>query len=668
MRRTLLLLLCMVSLHTTLAQGSGQSDSLLVATDTVVVTVLGQTDMRQSSLNGRALLSGVQPELINALDHLPGVFKIHEAGYPLVYRGMTGNRLRIERNGALRTGFVSQGYLLEDVNPGNVEELSIVKGAKSVLYGSGGSGGVIKVNEISARNHHPNLAYLSYAHNGQSKTLGLRLSKKSQSFGWLLSGRIKDAANFNFSENQTAVNSARDQTSLKLSFYKESQSGNHHWTWNHDYSNGTIERPQGFQNNPFELRKYRNRYSYQTNLNLKSELGESRLEHNLWALFTENDQQYRSFNGDFTQLNVFENRNYTKQALGYRLNWRLPSNGKWQWELGADHISSVLDQRNVRDNFLNQVFDITTFTEKRQERMTGLFGLATLEKPDFSLDLSLRNDFAAIGSNDLAVNYYVITGGASLNWKAREHFKHTLSLNRQFRYPSQDESVGVVFGGRGTFRGNPDIKPEYSNQLEWSLLAKASHQWEIALNTWLAFFEDRISEVFLGNNEYTYRNQERARTYGGEARVDYRIPGLSAENQAYISLSGSFTIGDELTEEGWFSEGAPLLGIPPARLRLSAKWDKQVSNSFTLRSAFDIDHVFAYDRLPSGSIRQTFGTQETKAYILAGFNISGKLQLKKQSLEPGIRVTNLTDQAYFPFGARVMGMGRNVTGYLRFSF
>ena len=661
-------LACLGSLAAQTGQNRLRQDSILKSRDTTVVTVIGGQPLLQGSLTGKSKFDGSELNLSNALDHIPGIFKIHEAGFPLVYRGMTASRLRIERNGALRTGFVDQGYLLEDINPDNIAEIRVIRGAESVLYGTGGSGGVVQVNEQTAADHRKNSAYLSYSSNTHARAAGLRLGQNNGRFGWLISGRTSTADDFSYGGGETALNSGQEQQNLKLSLTNTNPEKNLQWAWNLDYNTGNIERPQGFQNNPFELRRYRNQHTYQSNFELKLPLASgARLEQNIWVLIAENNQEISNFNGQFTQLNVFENRSYDQEALGYRLNWYLNNPGPWKLRLGGDFVSSAITQRNLRDDFILQILQEEVFVQRRDEQMGGLFGMASRQLDKVRLDASLRIDQASIGDDTDQNAYTVLSGGVTLDWNQQQNTQHSLSLTRQFRYPTQLESVGVLFGGRGIFRGNPDIKPEFSYQLEWNM-TRSYKQWEFGVNSWFSMFEDRITEVFVGNGEFTYENIEQARTYGLEARIDYQLTPLTSANLAYLSLTGTFTRGDDLIGEGWFSEGDPLLGIPPGRLRLSGRWQRAFTNKFSLMGEFDLDYTLEYDRLPTGNIRQTFGAQATEAYFLAGLNFSGRYKLNKQALQLGLRITNLTDSQYFPFGARIMGMGRNVTASLRFEF
>lgn len=655
-----------------LAQSSGNNskDSVKVITLESVIFTHQISDLSQRGLNGKQLQNGIETNLSNALDHIPGLFKIHEAGFPLVYRGMSGNRLRIERNGALRTGVVAQGYLTDDINPGNVGNIKVVKGIESTLFGSGAIGGVIQIEEPSFNSLiNQYSTYLAYGSNNNGRTAGLEVSKKSELSGLRFAGRINNTDDFQFGNGETAQNSAQEQNNLSLSLFKLNSAKTHQLSWSTDYSNGKTERPQGFQNNPFEFRNYRNRFTFQTNLKSQAALKNGIiLKQNLWLLLLETDQNLRNFNGDFSQLNVSENRNYQKQAFGYRGKLALQPTNNLTLQVGADFTGSWLDQTNIRQDFISQIFDENTFTQSRVEQMGGLFGLAEYKLKNAVLGFALRADLASIGTKEQKENYQTLSGGLELTHNKKDNFKNIISLTRKFRYPSQQESVGVLFGGRGTFLGNPDLKPEYGYQLEYTMIRKLNTFMDISVSSWFALFENRIAEFILGNNEFTYRNLNQARTMGLETRVDYRLPGGTLENTTILSLSGTITQGDELNDEGIFSTGTPLTGIPPARLRLSIQKTRLISKDFRLAASANVDYVLAYDRLPSGPIRQTFGVMETEGYWLADLNLIATWKLDKNAIEIGFNLTNLTDAAYFPFGARIMGMGRNLTGFLRYSF
>ncbi len=672
MRQVALLYLLIITSGQLLAQSgkTNTKDSIRTIRLESVIFTHELADLSQKSLNGQRLQDGIETNLSNALDHIPGLFKIHEAGFPVVYRGMSGNRLRIERNGALRTGVVEQGYLTDDINPGAVGNIRVVRGIESTLHGSGAIGGVIRIDEpsfTSLKNGYG--AYLAYGSNNSSKTAGLDLVRRNGQSGFRFAGRVNSTDDFLFGTGETAQNSAQSQNNLNLSLFRQNKSGTHQLNWSHSYSNGDTERPQGFQNNPFEFRKYRNNFTYQTNIESQAALQNgTTLKQNLWVVWLDTDQRLRNFNGDFSRLNVSENRSYQKQAFGYRAKLAIQPSLLLSVQLGADFTGSWLDQQSIRQDFISQIFDENTFSQSRVEQMGGLFGLAEYKLDKAVLGIALRADLASIGTREQQEGYSTLSGGLELTLTPENDLTNIISLTRKFRYPTQQESVGVLFGGRGTFFGNPDLKPEYGYQLEWTRVQKLNGNFDFAVSTWFALFENRIAEFFLGNNEFTYRNLSRARTMGLEARIDYSLPDTNLMTGTTLSLTGTFIQGDDLADEGLFDSGTPLTGIPPGRIRLSALHNRTVTKTLSLQAHANADYVLAYRRLPSGPIRQTFGAIETDAYFLADLGVKAIWQQGAGTITFGLNITNLTDAAYFPFGARIMGMGRNFTGFLRYSF
>ena len=562
---------------------------------------------------------------------------------------------------------MNQGYLVDDINPENIRNIKVIKGIERLLFGSGAIGGVIQIDESDASVSESNRAYLGYSSNNRGKTAGLVMNLHRDRLGIRFSGRRNDAENFRFPGGETSLNSAFDQNNLALSAYLSNVDGTTQSTWNHHYSDGLLERPQGFQNNPFELRSFRNAFTYQTDLKIKTKLSEvSNLEQRVWGLFLKTDQIRKNYNATFETLNNLMTRGYNKQAVGYKVNWHYSLNQRWKIRTGADVIGSWLEEQSSEQNFLTNMSN-SGITANRIEKMIGLFTMAKYRLRNINFGAAIRGDLARIGDKDERLNFHALTGGLEFEWTASPKFRNSISFSRQFRYPSQAEAVGVVFGGRGTFFGNPEIKPEFSYQAEWNFIGYYG-QWEYYLESWFALFDNRITEVYLGGNEYTYENIDKARTYGLEGRITRQWSGLSGQDELKTSLSGSFIRGDELDNEGILSEGSPLIGIPSARLRLALGYKKIFTEKLSIASSLNLDRVSALNRLPDGLIPQTWGVIQTEPYWLVEIKLEATRHLGDNQLSVGFLITNLTNTNYFPFGARIMGMGRNISSFMRYSF
>ena len=141
-------------------------DSIVLVLDTVIIRSL-----KLDSIGQIAPVQLDDDHFIDVLARGKGVFKIHDQNYPLVVRGMVGPRLRIERNGQLMTGFDKDGYLADDLNVKNLAAVRLLHGARSVVYGSGGIGGVLIVEEGAVLFKKSRSAYMSYS---SSRPCGLQ--------------------------------------------------------------------------------------------------------------------------------------------------------------------------------------------------------------------------------------------------------------------------------------------------------------------------------------------------------------------------------------------------------------------------------------------------------------------------------------------------------------
>lgn len=641
-----------------------RKDSLFQDLDSVIV--FGQRhSSTQNSIYGE-LLSGTEAQPISILDKLPGITKIHKNGYPLVFRGMFGNRLRIEKNGVLKTGFVEHGYLLDDINPENIESVKLIHGAERILYGSGTLGGMVQINEHDASKDIKNTLYSRYATNNSGLSIGGVLGKRFNNLGVRFSGRRTTANDFKYPSGENANNSAYWQNNFRLSTSLQNPRKNLKLSWNNEFNNGLQERPQGFQNNPYELRDYKNNFTYQSDLHLDWTVDPTvRLKQQLWGLFFDTDQNRKNFNGDFTIINSEELRNYEKSSFGYKATLLLKEHSRTNYLFGLDFINSRLTENTFFSDNVNAAFSNQS-TLERNEVMYGFYSMANLLLKKVGLKFSARADAARIENEDNHLNFTALTGGIELDWQMRNAY-NSVSLTRSFRYPSQLESLGVLIGGRGVFYGNPSVLPEYAHQLEWSF-NRDKDSFSYGLNTWLALFNDRISEVYLGDNDFTYENSERARTYGLEGYLTKSWKPLVSNDELAFTLNSEYTRGDNLETTSWLGQGQPLIGIPPFQSSVELKYSKQFSKTISGGIQADSQRFAALTRLPEEPIRQIWAAQETASYWLINFSLESNFTLRRNKLSARLSISNLTNETYFPFGARIMGMGRNFSFQTRFIF
>lgn len=651
--------------------GTG-NDSIITPFDTLIfkldeVVISAPAAVREKQLDPSKIAESGASNVIQALDKIPGIFKVHEHSYALVVRGVYGSRVRIERNGINREALMDEGYLMQDVNPGQVGEIELIQGAESIIYGSGSMGGIVRIEDLGAFGEHRNTLFLGWSSNNNERSTGINQVYRKKNFGLLYSGRLLESDNIHFPGDSVALNSEvwSVNHSLALGYKLPKDKGS--LEWRNSYSRGLWERPQGFQNQPLEFRNLRDGLNISSDLLWTQKIGENQtVKSRFWYMLQDSYQDKRNYNPFFTQVNFFESRNYTLGNTGMRSEYEW-KRGASKFKGGMDLAYMTFDEVWAEEDYLLGRYNAESFKQFRDDLRTGIFALFERSAEKYSWKLTARGDQAHVQSDSLNTLWPALTGGGEITWKPNAGIRNTFSLSRHFRYPETKESVGIVFGGRGVFSGNPDIQPERSTNAEWVFRFRHG-PFHTYLNGWFSWYDSRISEYLVNEGEYSYRNSERARIMGLEAGIEYRK--LLSEKYVLVAVANmSLVQGDELnSEQGIFESGEPLIGIAPGRFRESVEIGRHGDKGWKFSAGVNADHVLALSRLPEDYVPGIIGTNEADAYFLFGANVSATRNLGQRTLGANITFQNLFDTVYYPFGAFIPGMGRNVRVGLRFLY
>ena len=631
-------------------------------TDSISTHILNEVIIHDSlDFAVSVAFDGSEYNAVDLVDQIPGMIKLHANNYPLVYRGMSADNLRVERDGVPRIGITGLGYYANDINTDDLSSITIIDGAQRVLYGSGAIGGVIAISSRDPALHQSNQLYYSYGTNASAHSFGGRLSFHNEVNGATVRFRRNTSSNMHYGGGDEASNSATDQNNLSLSTYfklgKKLKA-----SWNHLFSNGKWQRPQGFQNNPNELRVYKNDHSYQSDLSLQ--WGKhATYDQKFWILTNAVNQTLNNYNITFDQLNSRESRNYDHFSFGHKFI-REKVSGNLIQKIGTDFLFlRQYEARRIEDFVLNRIDQIERQVN-REESRTGIFYYTSFSLSERSwMDLSARGDIGTIGE-DFAQLKSAVTGAFSFNWQYQDNILSSWTFGRYFRWPTQFETTGEFVGGRGVFVGNPDIAPESSYQLDWKL-SVLKGKLRISLNSWLAIFNDRISEVPVSNGEFTFQNIDKARTFGLESILSLSLLKPQMDREATIIHTINLIRGDEITATNIFGSGSPLIGVPPNRTGLRIEYAKSFSKQVVIKSSGGVMYSFPFKRLPDETIRQIWAAQESDAYMLCDAKFEMNYAAKGRNYIVGVRIDNLLDTNYVPFGIRIPGQGRNVQTYIR---
>jgi len=608
-------------------------------------------------------ISAVASEnFINVVDQLPGIIKVNETTFPLLIRGMYGSRIHVEKNGMVKTGIDQSGYMLEDINPNDVSDVQLLHGARSIAYGSGSIGGVLLINEklsFKETGMNGNLK-MSYADNNNERNADARIRYANASNIFTLGGRYTLADNFHYPEKSEALNSAYTYKNLSSKFAHLFHDKSTVLEWDNNYYSGEREKPVGFQNNPYDYRTFFDRYNVESSLKFRTNLANGiNLSSNLWYNGLNTDQRQDQLNAGTKALAFRDMRYSFKNTGGFKLNVSKKMSATWVGEAGADGYVDYLRQDQGTDDYKHNTSSLEKYYSMQRQRIGGVYALAEYEKGKNQLGFSLRGDVGDLQKDSTHTKtYYNITGGVDWSWKYRRWLQNDVSLSRHFRFPIPMEAVGVFYGGRGTFVGNPDIEPETAYNLEWVLKGEIPHLIYSA-NAWSSFFFNRISEYELFTNKYTYVNISKARVYGFDGSLLAFTGDKKRLGKVELTVNATYAYGDDVSSDGFLSKGTPLEGIPPGRIRSKLQYFK--SWKYVEPSVFVVfSYIASYDRLPEYAVTKSWGQNARNAYALwdAGVNIYLPKALK--GITTSLLVNNALDTSYLPYGGYLKGIGRNI--------
>lgn len=615
------------------------------------------------TLTSKDIMAVGSENFITVVDQLPGIVKITETTYPLIIRGMYGSRIHVEKDGMIKTGIDQSGYSLEDIYPNEVSDVQLLHGARSVAYGSGSVGGVLLINEKSdfKQTGFGGNARLAYGTNNNEQTADIKLRYADRRNAFSIGGRYTQADNFHYANDTLVENSAYTYRNLSAKYAHFFDDNKTLLEWNNNYYSGVREKPVGFQNNPYDYRIFYDKYNVESVLKLKTTVWTNfLLSANVWYNGVNTNQQQNELNVATKLITYAETRYSYKQSGGFRFTATKKWSDHWQSQAGIDGFIDYLRQDRKVDDFAHNTSNMYTYYSEQEQKIGGIYLINEYEKRKNTIGLSLRGDVGSIQKDTSNTETYkCLTGGVDWEYRFRPWLQNSISLSRHFRFPIPMEAVGVFFGGRGVFVGNPDIEPETSYNLEWILKGNISKQISYSANCWGSLFFNRITEYELFTYKYTYVNISKSRLFGFDGTVTAFSGNKKQEGEIYLTANASYSIGDDVSDDGFFGTGSPLEGIPPGRFRTKAEYFKNINKSVQPSAFVVFTYMSAYDRFPGYTVRKTWGQNMRPAYSLFDFGFNILFPKWLNGTTATLLVSNVFDTSYQPYGSYLHGLGRN---------
>nr|QXF14450.1 vitamin B12 transporter BtuB [uncultured bacterium] len=460
-----LLLLCSVSYPKGVFAKQGQQNMTDPHTETIVVTGTRTPKFLSNSPVSVNVISGVtmnvlsQSTVAQALNYLPGVVVIRSVkdGYNIQMQGFDGDNVLVLLNSQPLTAPTGTAVDLDQISVHDIEQIEVIRGAASVMYGSSAMGGVINIITTSPAENRLKLSYElgSYANNAISDDPLNHLFTINANHivkGWnnKLNLTLKTSPGFDYDDNHHVVPAgALDKVFIEyatqgaISQYK-ANIGLQHFFEKKKKANGTVPGQSGVLYYASDVSRYQ----------LDFGLGKDIFDHQIHDI-ADTSWHVNGRLSEHTETSGSSTSRETDIGL-YELNgqyvWAIPQAGD---QLGYEIVSGgvlhkdTLNQKNLKTGQT----EVLITSRQSIEAFTQL----NLQLSDLQLLAGIR------GQHDSDFGYHSairLSGMANLS----KHLKWRFGGGQGYRVPSLKER-GYIFDHSSLgyiVLGNAELHPEES--------------------------------------------------------------------------------------------------------------------------------------------------------------------------------------------------------------
>ena len=609
----------------------------------VIVTGVYNSSQRENAvkidvLNINSLENKLTPNFAEILTKEPNVDMISKGNgvSKPVIRGLSMNDILVLNNGERLENYQYSSHHPLGIDEFGIDNVEIIKGPASLLYGSDAIGGVINfIKEKPAPENSIvgdyNLQLFSNSL-GMTNNLGIKGASKNF-YGGIRFGE-KTNADYLMGGGQFVPNSRWQEYSIKTNVGYKSQLGTFNLFFDNNKQNlGLVEdepveeiTQRGRKSEIFYEQFKNNMLSSQNKLNL----GKMKLDVNLSYQTTELTH--------FGEANVYEIQ-MNLATLNYETKLYLPSNNKSEYIIGFQGINQVNTNLNDRETKLlpNAVSNnVSAF---------GLFQHTFFDK--LKLQSGIRYDYNILSSKAIGdpkdsntyrgaldKNYNNFSWSVGATFDVNEKLLLRANVASAFRNPNLAE---LTSNGQHETRyevGDEKLNPENSYESDLSL------HYHIRNFTFdLAGFYNMIDNyIFISpTGEFTssgipvYKYEQRNSTLaGGESALQYDPSFLK---WLHFETTFSMVIGKQ-------KKGDYLPFIPAHKLNFELRGEKE-------KIAF-LQNAFAQVKINTAFNQNDAAPDETptKGYTLFDLSVGGTIKAGKQKILIAISANNVFDKKY----------------------
>ncbi|BBE18297.1 TonB-dependent receptor [Aquipluma nitroreducens] len=582
---------------------------------------------------------------------------------------------------------------LATIDLNNVEQIEIVKGSYSVLYGSDAMGGVVNIitkkggaiPEVYVSVESGSFGYRKFSGNftgnsGTKLTYGLGYSRQEQTKDYRIGQKnllkisdvdklILDKASYGdaMDNSQYEMNSANAFVNYDISKqWKISAEGA--YTFAYD-----VETAGNYWGTYGQSKKDVNRL----NLYVTLEQNNAKNHFRFSPYYTDDQNPNYSDNTD----DGFISFTSTVKESGYQLqdNYKL---GNFDVLLGTD--LKVYDYQSNRFSSIGTPAD----PYKPNNKFTNVAAFTQLaySVKNLNLNAGVRYDHFTyhIDANDglkapeANADYNTVNPSVGAQYQFLKNFKAHSSFGTAFSVPDAFKVAGKYTVSGKSYVGNPDLDPEKSRTTDFGIgYSSAKNSLRLDVSYFQTLHDHKIVEEKLASGEYTYANANKSTMKGIEAMLSYNL-GQFLPEKPELEVYANFT---------WILKNDFTQLVGTEMLTRDMQYVRKANGNFGLNYRHDkinmrLNGRFIGSRLEKDSFSSIrTGITSADYYTKGGYVASDKVLQHPEYLlfdysigyafsekvNFGITISNLLDENYSEKDGYNMP-GRSIVAKLGYSF
>lgn len=616
--------------------------------------------------------------LMNSLDKLPGINSINMGtgvSKPVI-RGMSFNRVAVADNGIKQQGQQWGGDHGLEIDQFSVEQIEILKGPASLIYGSDAIGGVVNLKHPVSPMEGTHSAAVLANYKSVNNTYGVSAQAKGNHKGFVYRARLTaldygdynvPADSFNYNTYVLPINNGKLKNTAGRERHASLMFGvNKNWGYSHviisNYNqqigifSGALGIPRSYQlvsdgdDRNIDLPNQNiNHFKVLSNTNIQ--IGKNWLEVDAgyqYNLRDENSNPHAHGVGPTVSGNLA----HRLKLQTYSLNTRYHAKTLKTLD-GVYGISSSYQQNRFGGyEFLLphfNSFNIGAFAVEKWHISNRLIANAGL-RFDYG-NVAIERHIQPVWQNATTIkgyeqrnpeinrDFYSWSGSIGASYNPNSFWSLKLNFGKSFRMPTPQE-LSVNGLHHGSFRhemGDSSLLPENGYQTD-VVIAVEKQKFLFSISPFFNYFTNyiylrptaRFSTLPEGGQVYQFTQAEAIYT-GGEFTAEYH-----PTKQVHLSVSGDMVITYNISED------LPLPFTPPPSVKSEVEWEipKVLGSVKGLYFSLSHNYVTAQNRTDRNE-------RSTPAYQLwnagAGFSIETKGKTRANVF---LQVQNLTDVRY----------------------